>query len=87
MDNKSRCQSCGMPLTTPGFYGTNADGAENRAYCKFCFKNGSFSNPKQTLEEMIQSSVNFMSQELKISKKEAENKSREIIPNLLRWKK
>lgn len=87
MDGKLRYQSCGMPLTTAGFYGTNADGYENRAYCKFCFQLGCFTNPKQTLEEMLQNSIEFMSKELKFSKGKAEKMSREVIPNLLGWRK
>ena len=36
MDDKARCQSCGMPLDI-GFYGTNSDGTGNMEYCKLCF--------------------------------------------------
>ena len=86
MEDKIRCQSCGMPLGTPGGYGTNTDGSENKEYCKFCFQNGSFTNPDQTLEEMIASSVAFMSEELHFPKEKAERMSNDIIPNLKRWK-
>lgn len=87
MDTKPRCQSCGMPLLgLPGSYGTNADGSENRNYCKFCWQNRAFGNPDMTLEDMIASSVKFMSENLHYSREEAERLSREIIPTLKRWR-
>lgn len=36
------CQSCGMPLSKPEDFGTNADGSESKEYCGFCFQNGRF---------------------------------------------
>jgi radical SAM superfamily enzyme len=84
MDQKIRCQSCGMPLQK-GFFATNEDGSENREYCPFCFQNGRFTEPDLTLEQMIQKSVNYMSTKLNFSREEAEKLSRDIIPNLKRW--
>ena len=66
MDDKKRCQSCGMPLAE-GYYGTQVDGdATHDEYCKFCYQNGSFTRPDLTLEDMIQLSVTNMTQDLKI---------------------
>lgn len=87
MDQKIRCQSCGMPLGTPGYYGTNEDNSENKLYCMFCFKNGQFTNPTQTLLEMIQSSVKHMTESLKTPEAEASKLSNSIMPELKRWKK
>ena len=86
MDQKKRCQSCGMPLGTPGYYGTNTDNSENTQYCTFCFQKGQFTNPDQTLSEMITSSVKYMTENLKISKTAATQLSNSIIPQLKRWK-
>ena len=36
------CQSCGMPLTNPEQFGTNADGSMNQDYCIYCYKDGKF---------------------------------------------
>jgi len=47
------CQSCGMPLKrdTHGG-GTNADGSRSSMYCSYCFKDGSFTQPNITVDEM-----------------------------------
>lgn len=87
MDEKVRCQSCGMPLGTAEFYGTEANGSENRFYCKFCFQNGSFTKPDMTLNEMIESSVTFMSEKLNFPQEMAQEMSSAIIPTLKRWQK
>lgn len=87
LENKVRCQSCGMPLSDKfDNYGTNADGSKSPDFCSICFQKGEFTNPNQTLEEMIQSSVNFMSSNLGFTSQRAEELSREVIPNLKRWK-
>lgn len=52
MDNTSYCQSCSMPLDGTELWGTEKDGGKNREYCKFCYQDGSFTNPGLTLEEM-----------------------------------
>jgi hypothetical protein len=87
MDDKQRCQSCGMPMTDEKFFGTEADGAITREYCRFCYQNGAFMDPDQTMEGMIQSSVGFMTSALKFSPEDAERLSRETIPQLRRWKR
>ena len=84
---KIRCQSCGMPLGTEGYYGTNADGSEEKTYCKFCFQFGKFTQPGMTLQDMIESSVHFMTKDLGFTEIEASRISHEIIPGLKRWKK
>lgn len=87
MDNKIRCQSCGMPLSDEfDNYGANADGTENKEYCTFCFQNGDFTKPQLTLEEMIQLSTDNMVEDLKMSQDKAQKLAREVIPTLKRWK-
>lgn len=85
--DKPRCQSCGMPLGAAGYYGTNSDGSENPEYCKFCYQNGVFTQPDQTVEGMIKSSVDFMTENLKMPLKTSQEMSHKIIPQLKRWKK
>jgi len=76
-----------MPLSEKfDNYGTNADSSKNPDYCSICFQNGKFTNPTQTHEEMIQSSIDFMSTNLDFTKERAEELSRSIIPNLKRWR-
>lgn len=74
-----------MRFEVEGFYGTNAEGSENKDYCKFCFQNGSFTLPDLTLREMIQRSVDFMSKKLNFTEAKAKELSEEIIPTLKRW--
>lgn len=86
MDTKQRCQSCGMPLGG-SFYGTNADGSRTEEYCKFCFANGEFINPDQTVEEMIESSIQNMTQEVGLPLEQAKELAHSFIHQLERWKK
>ncbi len=75
-----------MPLGTPGYYGTYTDGAENRDYCIYCYKNGAFTNPNLTMEGMIALSVSFMTGNLGFEQHKADEVSRATIPHLKRWK-
>lgn len=88
--HKKRCQSCGMALGFPiseDFFSTNKNGSKNFEYCKFCYENGNFTNPKLTIEQMINNSIRHMTQELSFPKEKAENLANSIIPCLKRWKK
>jgi hypothetical protein len=88
MDNKSRCQSCGMPLSADfGNLGTNTDNSKTGEYCSFCFQNGEFTNPAQTLEEMINSSIENMTADLNMPREQAINLANSFIPTLRRWQK
>ncbi len=84
MDDKLRCQSCGMPLATESF-GTNADGSTVSEFCKFCFAGGEFTNPNQTLAEMIQSSIENMTADLNMPIERATELANSFIPTLRRW--
>ena len=86
MDGKLRCQSCGMPLSKEfGNFGTNADGTESDEFCVFCFANGDFTNPNQTLEEMIASSIENMTTDLQMPLERARELANSFIPTLRRW--
>lgn len=86
MDDKIRCQSCGMPLSAEfGNLGTNADGSTTSEFCVFCFSGGSFTNPNQTLEEMIQSSIENMTTDLNMPLEKATELANSFIPTLRRW--
>ena len=86
MDNKMRCQSCGMPLSAEfANFGTNADKTPTDEYCSFCFVNGQFTNPKQTLEEMINSSIENMTADLNMPPDKAAELAKSFIPKLKRW--
>ncbi len=83
-----RCQSCGMPLSAEfGNHGTNEGGSANYEYCSFCYKNGEFTNPNQTLSEMIQSSIENMTTDLNMPPEKASELATSFIPTLRRWQK
>lgn len=84
MDDKERCQSCGMPLGAE-FYGSNADGTNSVTYCKFCFQNGVYTNLSLTLEEMIDISITHMVSERHVPREEAVHVANSVIPHLERW--
>lgn len=86
MDDKMRCQSCGMPISENfGNLGTNADGSFTSEYCKFCFASGSFTLPNQTMQEMIQSSIENMTSDLNMPVEQATKLANSFIPQLRRW--
>jgi hypothetical protein len=66
--------------------GTEKDGSNNSEYCSFCYQNGGFTNPNQTLEEMIQSSVENMTADLNMPIEKATELANSFIPTLGRWK-
>ncbi len=84
MKTKMRCQSCGMPLGE-GFYGTEKDGQVNKEYCKFCFQNGSFTHPTETVSSMVRKSIDNMVNELSIPEDQARELANSFIPKLKRW--
>lgn len=84
------CQSCGMTLSD-GLYGKNADGSENRDYCRYCFPDGNFSRD-ETLEEMIESNLAFLDEvnaerAKPLTREEYREELQKLLPNLKRWKK
>ena len=52
MSDSKICQSCSMPLDGVDLWGTEKDGSKNHEYCKFCYKDGAFTNPGITLDQM-----------------------------------
>jgi len=48
------CQSCGMPLKDGELSGSEKDGSKSFKYCKYCYKDGEFTDPEMTLDKMKQ---------------------------------
>jgi hypothetical protein len=46
------CQSCTLPIDTPADCGTEKDGTPSQEYCKYCYQDGTFTDPGLTLAEM-----------------------------------
>ncbi len=78
------CQSCSMPMTKKEDFGTNADGSQNKEYCHYCYKDGSFMQPGATMQQVIDKSVDAMRQ-MKMPEAIIEQ-TKKVIPTLKRWK-
>lgn len=93
MENVLYCQSCGMPLTADELFGKNADGSKSEDYCCYCYPEGAFNNPSETLEEMIESCAPFMVKNEENPDgicpdiESARKMLQEHLPTLKRWKK
>ena len=87
MEDKTRCQSCGMPLDYfqgKDNFGTNVDGTKSDEYCSMCFRDGRFAEPSLTVNDMLNKSVNHMVKALKFTRERAKELSFEVIPKLKR---
>lgn len=80
------CQSCGMPMNDAKLFGKNKDGSVNKEYCVYCYPEGSFNNPNETFEEMVETCVPFMMKE-GYSEVDARNYLKENLSGLKRWTK
>ena len=86
MNDKPRCQSCGMPLSDEfKNFGTESDGSPVSEYWMFCYQNGGFTNPDQKVDEMVKSSIDFMTSNLGFSEEQATQMSNDVIRKLRRW--
>lgn len=86
MEEKVRCQSCGMPISAEfKNFGSKADGSPASEYCMFCFQSGGFTDPGQTLEGMLRRSIDFMTESMGFTEEQARQMSHDIIPKLKRW--
>ena len=79
------CQSCGMPMEKDELFGLNADGSKNPDYCMYCYKDGQFTSPNETVEGMINICIPFYAEAQNVSKEEARKVLTEFIPTLKRW--
>lgn len=86
MEERIRCQSCGISLGE-GYFGTNEDGSQNDLYCTFCFQKGTFIEPDLALDDMITKSVEHMTRELSLTPEKARELAEETLPKLSRWRK
>lgn len=85
MQDKPRCQSCGMPLME-GNYGSERGGGPARDWCRFCYADGAFTAPQLTLSGMLERSVRHMMGELHFSREKATALAQDVIPKLRRWR-
>ena len=75
-----------MPLgDDPAHWGTEADLSPASEYCQFCYQGGAFTKPDLTVDEMVESSIGFMTSDLGFEREEAEKLSNDVIRGLSRW--
>lgn len=87
MNNMKFCQSCGMPMgETDELYGTNKDGSKSVDYCSYCFKDGKFTAPNMSMDEMIEICIPPMVENNKdMTAEKARQMMQEFFPSLKRW--
>ena len=85
------CQSCGMPMQDPQYFGTEKDCSANPEYCCYCYKEGTFVQDC-TMEEMIDHCVKYLDEfngacNTQYTKEESIAMMQQHFPKLKRWKK
>ena len=83
------CQSCGMPLNGAN-HGTEADGSLCPDYCKYCYKDGRFTQ-NFTMTQMIEFCLQFIDQlnaesGQNLTAVQAKEQMLGYFPTLKRWK-
>lgn len=85
MPQEASCQCCGTPFSVPNMpRGTNADGAENPDYCKWCYDEGAFAY--ETMDDVIEVSAPYLAQATGVSLDEAVSFMGALLPTLDHWK-
>lgn len=85
------CQSCGMPLHSATYFGTDKDGSPNTDYCCYCYKDGTFVQDC-TMDGMIEHCLLYLDEfnaacQTQFTKEEAMARMKLHFPKLKRWKK
>ena len=79
------CQCCGTPFSVPNMdKGTDADGAENPDYCKWCYDHGEFASA--TMDEVIEQSAPYLMEATGVTLDEAVSFMGALLPTLERWR-
>ena len=80
------CQSCSMPLKKDEDFGTNAGGSKSEEYCRYCYRDGEFTDPDITMEQMIERVASIMASLEKVPEARAKEIATTFIPQLKRWR-
>ena len=79
------CQCCGTPFSVPHMErGADADGAENPAYCKWCYDQGAFAY--ETMDDVIETSAPYLVEATGMDLDEAVSFMGALLPTLDHWK-
>jgi hypothetical protein len=80
------CQSCGMPLAKDELGGgTESDGRKSSEYCSHCYRDGSFTEPNLSADQMVDK-VRTKLKQMHIPGFLAKGLTKDI-PSLKRWAK
>jgi hypothetical protein len=74
-----------MPLGAPDSRGTEEDGTPSAYYCRFCYRDGAFTEPGATIETMAERGGEMMSGMFEIPPERARNFVLQQLRPLLRW--
>lgn len=77
------CQSCGMILT-PDDYGTDAHGAPDEHFCKWCYEGGEYTY-ETTMDAMIEDCAPRLAENTGMTQDEAVSLMGAVLPQLKRW--
>lgn len=74
-----------MPLEKPEDFGTAADGLRINDYCRYCYQNGTYTDPNISLQGMIDRCVGIMTQRGIMPETQARALMSATLPKLKRW--
>ena len=81
------CQCCAMPMSNSERFGSEVDGSKNDKYCSYCYKDGAFTMPDVTVDEMAEISAKGWSDgDSNMSFEEAKAFLSKCLPQLERWR-
>jgi hypothetical protein len=80
------CQSCSMPLENPEDFGTSASGHRANDYCRYCYKDGAFTDPAIPLERMIDQCAGIMARRGIMPEAKARALLTDVLPGMKRWR-
>lgn len=86
MENLLICQSCAMPMKKEEDFGSNKDKTKNKEYCKYCFKDGKFTDEGISLNDKIKKNIEI-AKKMGMDEKKAKEQAQTQIPKLKRWNK
>lgn len=78
------CQSCTLPIDNIDDRGSEKDGSKSDIYCKYCYKDGAFTDPGMTLERMTDIAKSEMKK--RALPDNIVQLSINMLPTLKRWK-
>ena len=84
MEQTLWCQSCSMPLNDESVWGTEADGSKTSEYCVYCYRDGTFTQPDITMEQMLESCVPHLVKD-GLDEQRARDILQGALPHLRRW--